>query len=331
MENSLYSRNLIPEEIAEIDKLAGPILIFGASGFIGANLFFTLNQYRSDVYGCSRNITKNWRYGNYSSKNLINSDITEYKKLRDLINELKPKTVFNLSSYGGHSHQTDIDKIHEVNYIGTSNIIRALSGVGCNAFVQAGSSSEYGFNSEAPGEDSELEPNSDYAVSKIGASYLVKYYGKAANFPAIHLRLYSIYGPWQERQTLMPVLISKCLDKKWPSLVDRNMSHDFVYIDDCLNAFVKAALNLYEGRNWGKSINIATGVRTTTEDLANTMKKILNVDTEPKFGSLSNREWDMPDWYGNPELALKLLGWRHRTSLQEGLRLIAKWEQEFNS
>ena len=317
------------EEAPEIKSLSGPILIFGASGFIGANLFFKLSRHRSDVYGCSRDITKNWRFRNSGSKNLINSDITEYTGLINLISKIRPQTVFNLSSYGGHSHQTDTDKIHQVNYLGTSNLVRILSSLGCRAFVQAGSSSEYGFNCTAPSEDAKLNPNSDYGVAKIGASYLVNYYGNALGLPATHLRLYSIYGPWQERQTLMPVLISKCLDNKWPSLVDENMSHDFVYVDDCTNAFVKAALKLHKGENFGKSINVATGIKTTTEDLVNTVRKIVRVDNNPEFGSWLNRDRDMSNWYGNPELAFKLLGWRYKTSLEDGLRYLFEWEKEF--
>lgn len=325
----LYSKNLTTEEISEINKLAGPILIFGASGFIGTNLFLTLSQCRDDIFGCSRNAKNGWRCARDKQRSLIDVDLTEYKKLSDLILEIEPGTVFNLSSYGGHSHQTDIDKIHRVNYTGTLNLIRALSDIDCDAFIQAGSSSEYGLNDTAPNENSTLEPNSDYAVSKIGASYLVRYYGKVTGFPAMHLRLYSIYGPWQERQTLMPILISKCLENKWPNLVDRNISHDFVYVDDCVNAFIKAALNLHNKENFGESINIATGIGTTTEDLANTMKRILNIASEPTFGSMANRKWDIPKWYGNPELANKILNWHSRTSLEEGIRLLIDWEKEF--
>lgn len=317
-------------EPAEIKELSGPILIFGASGFIGANLFFKLSRHRSDVYGCSRNTTNNWRFKNYDLKNLIDSDITEFNSLVSLISRIKPRTIFNLSSYGGHSHQTDTRKIHEVNYLGTSNLVKILSSLGCcRAFVQAGSSSEYGLNCTAPSEDADLHPNSDYGVAKIGASYLVKYYGEELGLPATHLRLYSIYGPWQERQTLMPILISKCLENTWPSLVDENMSHDFVYVDDCINAFIKAALRLHNGENFGKSINVATGVKTTTEDLVKTVRKIINIDSNPEFGSWLNRDRDMPNWYGNPELAFELLGWRYKIPLEDGLRYVFEWEKEF--
>src|SRR3989344_244722 len=329
MRDTLYSDNWSPTEVIEAKKLIGPILILGASGFIGAKLFFSLSQHRDDVLGCSRDIKNNWRFKNSPHKNLENIDITDPEKLRTLVKMLKPKTIFNLTAYGGHSYQTDAQQIHLVNYTGTLNILRVLPDIDCRAFVQAGSSSEYGLNSAAPLEDDELRPNSDYAVSKIGASYLVKYYGQVAGLPTVHLRLYSIYGPWEDRRRLMPILVSSCLNGQWPKLVERDVSHDFVYVDDCTNAFVKAALYLYGKQNFGESVNIATGLKTTMEDLAEKAKIIFDITHNPQFGSIENKKWDIKNWYGNPELAHKILRWQHHTSLEDGLRLLANWEKEF--
>lgn len=326
---SLYSNNWNKAEVEEAKKLLGPILILGVSGFIGTNLFFSLRRCRDDVFGCSRNATKSWRFQNSDQLNIKNVDIANRQEVEKLIGTLQPKTIFNLMSHGGHSYQTDIDQIHLVNYMGTLNILRVLPNIDCRAYVQAGSSSEYGLNSSAPAETDELQPNSDYAVSKIGASYLVKYYGQVIGLPVIHLRLYSIYGPWEDRRRLMPILVLSCLNNQWPKLVEREISHDFVYVDDCTNAFVKAALSLYGSNNFGRSINIATGIKTTMEDLAETAQKIFNITVEPQFGSVQNKKWDVKNWYGNPELAHKILGWHYQTSLENGLALLTKWEQIF--
>ncbi len=323
----LYTHTWGPAEIDQAKKLSGPILILGASGFIGAKLFFTLSQYRDDVFGCSRNINTSWRFKNDAWRNLTNVDITDHQALEQSVRKLKPKTIFNLSAYGGHSDQTDIELIHRVNYFGTLNVLRILPTIQCKAFVQAGSSSEYGLNSNAPLEKDELAPNSDYSVSKIGASYLIKYYGGIMGLPVMHLRLYSIYGPWQERKTLMPILISQCLKNTWPSLVEKEISHDFVYIDDCTNAFVKAALHLYDKNDFGVSVNIATGIKTTMEDLVGTAKKVFGVTGNPRFATIPNKKWDVQNWYGNPKLADIILNWRHTTPLEKGLKLTADWEQ----
>ena len=327
IESVLYQNTWGSEEIDEARKLSGPVLILGASGFIGANLFFALSHLRNDVFACSRNPQKSWRLSGVDLSRLINTDITNYEQVKKIINDFRPQTVFNLSAYGAYARQTDTEKIHQTNYIGTLNLIRALSETGCSAFVQAGSSSEYGLNCNFSDETSELIPNSDYAVTKVSAGYLIKYYARIHGFPCVNLRLYSVYGPWEERDRLIPTLITNGLKGKYPHLVNKEISRDFIYIDDCTNALVKAATIACKN-DPGISLNIASGVKTTLESAALVAKKIFNIKEDPDFGSMANRKWDLSQWYGNPELAKKLIGWQFKTQFEEGLRLAAAWEKE---
>jgi nucleoside-diphosphate-sugar epimerase len=144
----LFGDTWTEEERKEALALKGPIVIIGASGFIGAKLFFSLIQLRSDVYAASRSINSSWRLLKLPEEakphHFFNLDITNYNILLEHFQRLKPRTVFNLSAYGSYERQNDPDQIHKVNYLGTLNIIKALQDLGCDAFVQAGSSSEYG-------------------------------------------------------------------------------------------------------------------------------------------------------------------------------------------
>ncbi len=308
-------------------RLSGPIAIFGASGFIGANLFFRLSSLRDDVYGVSRDVGSSWRLANSpnSFHPCLSVDITYSNKVADVVSQLNPRTVFNLAAYGGYERQSDALRIHDVNYLGTLHLIRSLLEHGCDAFVQAGSSSEYGLNCSAPDESDELLPNSHYAVSKAAGSYLVKYYGRIKGFPCVNLRLYSVYGPWEERDRLIPVLLTNVLNGTFPPFVDRNISRDFVYIDDCMRALVKAALTVCKTEP-GLSINIASGTKTSLEEVAEIARRIFDVKAEPKFGSMGNRKWDLSEWFGNPSLALQKMGWQHRITFDEGLKLAGLWE-----
>jgi polyisoprenyl-phosphate glycosyltransferase len=327
MDNKINYQNIwTADQIDEVRQLSGPILIVGASGFIGGNLFHGINQIRNDVYACSRNPKKSWRLTDVLNAQLVNSDIIDYELLQRTIKRIKPQTIFNLSAYGAYSRQTDLEKIHLTNYIGTLNLIRAVSEFGCTAFVQAGTSSEYGTNCSGPKELSELKPNSDYAVSKVGASYLIKYYGKNHNFPCVNVRMFSVYGPWEERDRLIPSIISHGLQGQYPPLVNKDISRDFVYIDDCTNALIKTALKACRN-NPGISINIATGIKTTIEDVANLSRKLFNIKDGPCFGNMPNRIWDLNEWYGDAESAKKILGWESVTSFEKGLKLSIEWEK----
>jgi polyisoprenyl-phosphate glycosyltransferase len=308
-----------------VKKLQGPIWVIGASGFIGAKLFFSLSRIREDVFALSRNPHNSWRLLNCPYKNRISIDITCATQVEETVTKFKPKTIFNLSAYGAYERQNEIQQIHEVNYIGTLNLIKSLSKYSCDAFVQAGTSSEYGLNCNAPCETDALEPNSDYAVAKVAVSYLLQYYGKIKNFPCTHLRLYSIYGPWEERDRLIPTLVKLGLQGKYPPLVDKNISRDFVYIDDCTRSFVLAALTTSK-TNPGNKYNIATGQKTSLEELSILIKNKFNIHIDPIFGSMPNRKWDLSNWYGNAKLANEILNWYPRIKLSEGIDETIKWE-----
>jgi nucleoside-diphosphate-sugar epimerase len=201
---------------ADVASLAGPILVIGASGFIGARLFYSLARRRKDVYAASRDPFTSWRLARLppfvDPQQIIQVDLTHAEQLREKLERFKPRTVFNLSAYGAYERQQQAKRIHEVNYTGTLNLILGLREVGCDAMVQAGSSSEYGLNCAGPKEDGELVPNSDYAVSKVAASYLLRFYGKIHDFPCTHLRLYSVYGPFEERDRLIPRVLQAGLE-----------------------------------------------------------------------------------------------------------------------
>lgn len=307
-------------------NLPGPIWVVGASGFIGSKLFFSLAARRNDVYAVSKRVDASWRLLHAGCGETIACDITQRAELAAAVQKIRPRTVFNLAAYGAYERQNLRTQIHAVNYLGVFNLIQSLRETGCDAFVQAGTSSEYGLNCAGPKELDPLQPNSDYAVAKVGASYLLGYYGGIEGFPCVNLRLYSIYGPWEERDRLIPRLISLGLQGTSPPFANPDISRDFVYIDDCTRAFVRAALTACRSAP-GRSFNIATGTRTTLRDVANLSAELFQLENKPVFGSMPNRRWDLSDWFGDPTRAREELGWQSRISLETGLSLTADWER----
>lgn len=310
----------------EARKLQGPIWVVGASGFIGSKLFFSLSQLRPDVYAVSHQVETSWRLLHCPYKNRITLDITSAREVEAAVKKHRPRTVFNLSAYGAYERQNVLGRIHEVNYRGTLNLILPLVESGCDAFVQAGTSSEYGLNCAAPAESGALEPNSDYAVSKAAASYLLGYYGRIKQFPCAHLRLYSVYGPWEERDRLVPTLVRLGLQGQYPPLVNPAISRDFLYVDDCTRAFVHAALVACR-RHPGQTYNIATGAKTSMSEIAELARRTFAIPAAPVFGSMPNRKWDLSNWYGDATRAREQLGWTSRVTLAAGFALTTEWEK----
>lgn len=313
----------------KIKGLKGPIFVFGASGFIGANLIETILKYRSDCYAITHDIRQAWRLKllHLHPENILFCDILFKNAVRQIFQQYKPQTIFNLSAYGAYSKQSENSLTYETNVIGTLNILEECGHI--NAYVHAGSSSEYGFNCESPKESDPLLPNSHYAVSKVSASYLIQYFAKIYQTPCTNLRLYSIYGPWEEPDRLIPKLIENAKQGKLPPLVSPDISRDFVYTTDCVTAFINAAY--YMNPNiYGASINIGTGKKTTIKELAEKSIALFKLNIQPEWSSMPDRKWDLQNWYGNYEKAKQLIYWEPETSLEAGLLKTGEWQDKQN-
>lgn len=304
-----------------INKLKGPIFIFGGSGFIGANLFKKIFEYRHDVYAITTN--KNAVRLNGYRENTVVLNIKDKKKLVRVLDKYQPKTIFNLICYGAYPRQENTKEIYDVNFRYLIELINILAKREVNAFINAGTSSEYGDNCYKPKEEDHMIPNSHYSVSKLSFYYYLKFYCSKLKFPGIHLRLYSVYGPLEDKSRLIPTLLEKIKNNSLPDFVDKKISRDFVHVDDVCNAFIIAAIKINKLK-FGDSFNIGTGVKTTMEDLVLISRKLFSLKCNARFGKYEKRKWDNINWVSNPTKAEKILGWKYKIGIEEGLKMLQR-------
>lgn len=303
--------------------LRGPILILGAGGFVGANLYRRLVAVRSDVYAVVRSLPS-WRLEGLDKKTICQADINDASAMQCLFDDVKPSTVFDCTSYGSYPFEADVEAIYRTNFVALVRLLTLAEKNRVAAFIHAGSSSEYGLNCAGPTETAPLSPNSHYAVSKAAASQLISYAGKSRGQPVANLRLYSVYGPFEDSSRLVPNVVKAGLAKTYPDLVNPDISRDFVYVDDVCDAFILAAINL-KPEHYGSSFNIGTGSKTTIRQVAETARKVFGIEAEPEFGAMGNRSWDLTNWYATPEQAAACLGWKAKTAFSDGLAITAEW------
>jgi polyisoprenyl-phosphate glycosyltransferase len=300
-------------------NLQGPILILGAGGFIGSAIFRTLLTQRNDIMGTVHNGSIKRLEG---ANNWIDIDVVKSVEYLLAPEYSKFGTVINCVAYGSHPNETDPSKIYATNFDLVQRILNKMP-EGC-IYVHAGTSSEYGFNSAGPKEDSKLTPNSDYAVSKAAASQLIEYYGKHKGKRCCNLRLYSVYGPYEDSSRLIPTLVASAVEKKLPKFVHPAISRDFVYIDDVVEAFLVFAARLTTNKiQLGESYNICTGMCTSMSLLAAISRTYFGIQDAPEY-TMEPRAWDAPrPWYGNPGKTYEF--WRANTMLQDGLLKTMEW------
>lgn len=308
---------------AYIRSLRGPILVTGASGFVGANLFKMIAAVRDDAYAIVQR-EKTWRLVEVKDERIVSVDLNDHAATKNLLNSLSPQTIFNCVAYGAYSFEKDTNLIYQTNFQAIVNLVELLSERSFAALIHAGSSSEYGSNCTAPSEDGLCDPNSHYAVSKVAVAEYLRYMGKHRGFPCVNLRLYAIYGPLEDTSRLVPTLLRQALSGKLPPFVDSRTSRDFIHVDDVCSAFIMAAAKMHPGL-YGESFNIGTGTKTTIAELAELTRRVFGVREEPRFGTMEGRAWDLPDWYADPRKAIELLGWRAKVGLEEGMQGTARW------
>ena len=306
-----------------VRALRGPVLVLGAGGFVGANLLRRLLEHRDDVFGVVRTFPA-WRLDAIDQGHVLEIDLIDLAATRNMVTSLRPGTVFDCVAYGAYSFETEHSLIYRTNFVALVQLVELLAETEFGALVHAGSSSEYGLKSAGPSEEESLQPNSHYAVSKAAASDYIIYAGKVRRLPVVNLRLYSVYGPLEDVSRLIPSLVAKGIKGEFPPFVDPTTSRDFVYVDDVCDAFIMAAARLTPDL-YGEAFNIGTGQRTTMRDLANIAADVFEIGTEPSFGTMAGRAWDLSDWYAAPGKAQRTLGWTAKTDLADGLRLTSDW------
>jgi polyisoprenyl-phosphate glycosyltransferase len=303
----------------------GTILVAGACGFIGAYLCRYFASRGGAVLAVDGPSGNDWRLRGVAGVRRVKLDLTSWPDVRSVLAQEQPSVVINCAAYGAYASQTDGERIYRVNFHGVRNLLEAARELsGLRAFIQAGSSSEYGLNCSAPSEDGPTLPDSDYAVSKVAATAVTQFYALKHGVPAWVFRLYSVYGPFEDFSRLVPRLLLRARQQAFPALVNPAISRDFVFVDDVCRA-VESVVEKAPSLRSGGVYNIGTGVRTTLGDLVSLVRSEFRVESEPEWGTMPNRAWDLPDWYADPRKAERDFGWKASVTLRDGLVATMRW------
>jgi len=303
--------------------LSKRILITGASGFVGANLARRLIADGHDLRLLLRPQHNPWRLADLNPALFLAADLGDAEAVLNAVRSARPDWIFHLAAHGAYPSQRDWSEMLETNVTGTVNLVRAALECGVESFVNTGSSSEYGFKDHAPPEDDVIEPNSDYAVTKATATLYCAFMARAHGARIRTLRLYSVYGPWEEPARLIPTLIVQGLRGRLPPLANPRVARDFVYVDDVCDAYLATAADV-EAPN-DAVFNVGTGVQTDLAGVVALTRRLLGVTEEPAWGSMPDRSWDTTCWVSDTGRIRQDLGWKPRHSLESGLEATIAW------
>ena len=287
------------------------ILIVGGTGFIGYHL-------------AKKSLKKGWQVTSISSKPpkkirhlpKVKYMLCDITKKKSLIRNIRKSFnyVVNLGGYVDHSNKK---KTFESHYIGCKNLTEIFLKKAPIAFVQMGSSAEYGNVKSPQKENAKCNPKSVYGQAKLLSSiYLIDLF-KKQKFPSTILRLYNTYGPRQDLNRCIPIVISGCIKNKKFPCSKGNQFRDFLHIDDVVNAILKSLTNKNAK---GQIINIGSGKPRKIKNIIEYVKKILK-GGYPLFGKVKLRKDEILKVYPDINKAKDKINWRPKILFKEGLKV----------
>lgn len=299
-------------------------VVTGAGGFVGANLVRRLLREGVPVHVLLKPGHEPWRLAGLSDRIHVHAvALSDAAGLRRVLSSVRPGWVFHLAVHGAYPHQTDRRAMLETNVTGLVNVVEAAEAAGVDGFVNAGSSSEYGYVDHPASESERLEPNSDYAVTKAFGTQFCRYVARGRGLPIVTLRLYSVYGPWEAPTRFVPTLAVRGLSGELPPLVDPRTARDFVYVEDVCDAFLEAA-RAARARA-GAVYNVGSGTQTSIGEAVEIARRVLAIPGAPCWGAYPARSWDTVSWVADVRAIREELGWRASHTFEEGFVETVRW------
>lgn len=268
------------------------ILITGGLGFIGSYIADELIDENEVLIIDNKSTGKveNLQNINHENLTLIEKDLND-ADLDDLLTDVD--YVFHLAAMA--SVPLSIENPSECienNMDATIKLINACKNNNVKKIIFSSSSSVYGDNTNIPLKESEYPlPKSPYAASKASGELFLKTYYEAYGLNYISLRYFNVFGPKQDKNSqyaaVIPNFITALLEGEQPIIYgDGEQTRDFIYIRDVVNANIKAAESDYNG-----IINVASGKKTTINELYKIISETLGSNIEPKY--LPERKGDI--------------------------------------
>lgn len=304
------------------------VLITGGAGFIGSHTTEALldRGYRVIVYdnfdeyyeGKEENIQIFQKDPNLT---LIKADVLNYDRLRGAIKG--SDFVIHLAAQPGVRFSLENPlKTTRVNVVGTLCVLMAAKQEAVQKVILASSSSVYGIPQYLPvDEKHRKKPISIYGASKLAAEQYSKLFNEQMELPVVILRYHTVYGPRQRPDMAIHKWTKQILNQQTVTVYGNGeQTRDFTYIDDAVEGTIRAI----ETEADGETFNIGSGTRTNVNQTLELLIRALHKDDVKIVNELC-KPGDVPDTYADIRRSERILGYRPRVALRDGIENFVEW------
>lgn len=327
------------------------VLVTGAAGFIGFHVAQRLLQQGRAVVGLDNlnayydPALKEARLAvlkNHDRFEFEKVDIADRDNLFALFKQRRFARVIHLAAQAGVRYSIDHPHAYaSSNLDGFLNILEACRHNSCAHLLYASSSSVYGANTKVPFaiEDSVDHPISLYAATKKANELMAHAYSHLYRLPCTGLRFFTVYGTWG-RPDMAMYLFADAIAGGRPIRLFNNgeMRRDFTYVDDVTEAVVRLMDHVPQpgGASSGPGTSTAPWrVYNIGNNRPEDLMKVVAL-LERELGRTAAKEFlpmqpgDVPETYADVSGLEREIGFRPKTSIEEGIRRFVAWYRDYH-
>jgi len=275
----------------------GPILVTGATGFIGRYLVERLRKEGQEVF--------EWT-----------TDIREIGRWRE-----QARALVHLAGMSDPDHfRRAPGEAYSVNVLGTLAVMEYCRQAKA-ACVLASTCGVYKLETAVRqiSEDEVCDPAGPYAVSKLLAEQVAAAYANQHGLSVVALRMFNVFGNGQHKHFLIPYFLDCLLQDRKPALRTPHAIRDFVYIDDVLEAFCRA---LAQTHNGFRVYNIGTGRGISVREAVLAVREVFRKSSSEPLAALEDHTKEQgPADVSIADISRSVaeLGWQPRYTFEQGL------------
>ncbi|ETP67661.1 NAD-dependent epimerase [Planococcus glaciei CHR43] len=323
-------------------------LITGAAGFIGFYLSKKLAEKGCQVIGID-NLNDYYdvklkherleRLSALKNFNFIEGDISDKETVLNLFEKFRPHIAVNLAAQAGVRYSIENPDVYiQSNIVGFHNLLEACRNYPVDHLVYASSSSVYGANKKVPFEESDSvdHPVSLYASTKKSNELMAHTYSHLYKIPATGLRFFTVYGPMGRPDMAYFGFTDKFFKDEEIKIFnngdfENDLYRDFTYIDDIVEGIERLLSNPFIEKDQvpHRVFNIGNSNPEKLMVFIHTLEKCLSkslgrkVEFRKKFEPI--KPGDVPATYASTVLLEKAVGFKPKTSIEEGLQKFVDW------
>jgi len=307
------------------------ILVIGGAGFVGSHLVDQLTQepvreivvLDNFVRGTRNNLRK---AVNDRRVRIVEGSITDLELLRELM--AGTDYVFHLAALWLYECVHQPRSALDVNVVGTYNVIEAAQQAGVKKVVYSSSASVYGDALFTPmTEDHPFNNRTMYGATKIAGEQFFRAFCEQSGLNYVGLRYMNIYGPRMDYKGTYVSVIMKVLDRidqGLPPVIfgDGSQAYDFIHVEDVARANICAL----KSSATDDFFNVGMGVKTTIDELVEMLLEITGSNLKPAYRP--QEQMFVTHRVGSTDKAERLLDFRARVELKEGLSSVVEWRRQ---